>query len=262
MSLLCQLPYNFKYDDQMIDYLYDYKDIIDSVYVGFSKGDSSVSNNHRTIEQHIRKLDSIKKLLEIKVVYLINSVIPKDLDDVDTEMFQSGVVDCVNTSRDDVFIRVEEFSKENNISFSYEVSRLYNYLSDNKDLLKNKAERILFGFKHELEDFCAEKDHYLNLKIGYIANEECFPFCDKIVEHSKNIILRNFNEESFDFECPYTEYKKTNTAEEIFELHNRKDIELLKLCDRTKGDEELIDIFSRWFPIVETINSCDNEQTA
>ena len=255
MDLLCQIPYNFRYDEGLVEYLADYKDIIDSIYAGFSKGSRPVKNDSRKTQQHLKHLSEIKVALNIRIVYVMNSVIPTDLDTVDRTVLKSGIIDCVNFARDDIFKKVYDFTQENNLKFSYEISRFYSYIKDNKNILKNKAEYILFGFEHEMESFKSEKDHFPFLKIGYIANENCFPFCDKKLEHNRNVVLRNLGKEKEKFSCPYKEYRKTYSPEEILEVCSKNNVELLKICDRTMSDDELIHVFSKWFPVVRKINS-------
>ncbi|MGE5329310.1 MAG: hypothetical protein ACM3KR_07375 [Deltaproteobacteria bacterium] len=258
MSLLCQVPYNFSYDEGIMDYLYSYKDIIESVYAGFSKGSRPIKNDNKTITQHLKRLCEIKEALDVRIIYVMNSVIPTDLDDIDKTFLTSGIVDCINLARDDIFEEVYGFAQKNKLKFSYEVSRFYDLIQDNNDILKKSADYILFGFKHEIEAFQSVRSKFPAFKIGYIANENCFPFCDKKLDHNRNVILRNLGKEKKKFSCPYKEYRKLYTTEEITDICDKNNIDFLKICDRTMTDEELLNVLLKWIPIVETINKNKN----
>jgi hypothetical protein len=255
MTLKCQIPYNFNYNNTLFQYLSDYRHIIDSVYFGFSNGSRPIKKNSRDLKYHLTKLAKIKNILGIKLVYVLNSVIPIEIGDSDKEILSSGIVDVVTIARDEVYVQVQSLAKRYNLNFEYEVSRFYNYIHENQNNLIKSANFIMYGFEHEIQKYLTLKNDNEGIKFGYIVNEHCYPMCDKKLQHNSNVILRNLGQTDEKFSCPYKEKRILYTTKEIKSVCLKYPVEILKLCDRTMSDGELLNIFEKWFPFTEKINN-------
>lgn len=204
MTIKCQIPYNFMYDNTLVQYLSKYKDIIHSVYFGFSNGSRPTKKNSRDLEYHLDKLAKIKhELGDVKFSYVLNSVISIEIEDKDSLILSIGIVDIVTIARDDVYDQVENIVRKNNLNVQYEVSRLYDYVDENKNRLKEAASFVMYGFEHELQSCSTENG---TTKLGYLVNEQCYPFCKTKLLHNTNVLLRNLGKTEKKFSCPYNSH--------------------------------------------------------
>lgn len=257
MKILAQIPYNLSYDDyDLIEYLLLNKSILHSLYFGFSKGSRPwpFKNNNKTFEQHVEKLLKLKMMLNVKLVYLLNSVLPISLDDLDFSIISSGIVDIVTIARDDIFEQVNEFAEKKNIKLSYELSRLYAYVKDNSMITVKFADGAIFGFERELKEFLNSKAYY-GISIGFIINERCYESCGLKLVHNTNVMSRNLGLTKEKFICPNIEKTRIFEKEEIIRICNNYKINILKLCDRKMTDIDLKNTFKEWMPFINTLNS-------
>lgn len=245
VKMKLKLPYNYSYDEELMAYLEENSNIIDSVYFSFSKGSRPIKNVNESRYYHLKRLEKIKYKLGCKLNFVMNSVIQIDFTEFEQAILESGIVDIVTLARDDIYKKIRDYNEGEGIKIAYEASRFYNYIEDNKgDLLRN-ADILTYGFEHELSTPKSEKQ----LRC-FIANERCYEHCDFKIKHNTNVILRNLGKTTEKFSCPYKEKREIYSVEKVSRICNQYNIDLLKICDRTMTDEQLIDVYKTYFPII------------
>lgn len=247
MNIKLKIPYNFMYSDQLIDYLENYSDLIDSIYFSFSKGSRPIKNLLDNKFLHMKKLENIKNRLQVKVNFVLNSVISIPITDLEYFILESGLIDIVTIARDDVYNPIKEYNEKRNINIDYEASRFYKYIKENTGALQENADILTYGFEHELPRKKREEQ-----LLCFIANERCYDKCDFKVEHNTNVMLRNLGLTSEKFSCPYKDKREIYSMEKVHRICQEYEVDLLKFCDRTMSDDELLEIFRLWFPYIKT----------
>lgn len=254
MNVRCQIPYNNCYNEELINYLKSNKELLHSIYFGFANGSRPIKKFDRTIDEHIEFLNSIKKVLDVKLSYVLNTVIPIELNEIDKKVISSGIVDIVTIARDDVYTQVKDLTEKLGIKVEYELSRFYTKIKENNDLLKKAANISVYGFEKEIESF-SKYDSNFNIKEkSFILNERCYPNCEFKLQHNTNVILRNLGKTTKKFSCPYKDQRSVFTPDEIKYICAKYDIDILKICDRNMTDEELLELLKNWLPILNTYN--------
>lgn len=254
MKVKCQLPYNNCYGEDLINYLKSNKELLHSIYFGFANGSRPIKNLNRTIDEHIEFLASIKKVLDVKLSYVLNSVIPIELNDIDKKVISSGIADIVTIARDDIYTQVKDLTEKLGMKVEYELSRFYTKIEENNDLLKKAASISVYGFEKEIESF-SKYDKKFNIKEkSFILNERCYPNCKFKLEHNTNVVLRNLGKTNEKFSCPYKDKRSVFSPDEIRHICDKYNIDILKVCDRNMTDEELLELLKNWFPILNNYN--------
>ncbi len=251
-----KIPYNFNYNEDLTELLCNNKHHISSLYFSFSKGSRPVNSGTISIKYHLKRLEFLKSLLNIDIVYALNSVVPTKLDYTDHEILNCGIVDIVTLARDDIYHQVKSFVGKKPIEsfLKYETSRFYNYITENTGELRSASDYIVYGFEKEIPPI---RDN--TQKHGFIVNENCYPDCDKKILHNTEVVHRNLSNGTKDFSCPYKEKRILYSKEYIRRIISNYSIDYLKLCDRTMTDNELMQVFIEWIPFVESLNDMEEE---
>lgn len=246
MNIKLKLPYNFSYSEELTDYLEPYSDMIDSIYFSFSKGSRPIKKLQDRRYFHMKKLEKIKERLKVRLNFVLNSVIPVQVTDFECFMLESGLIDIVTIARDDIYEPIKEYVDKKNFKMIYEASRFYNYIGENNGILFKNAGILTYGFEHELP---ANKNEQL---LCFIANERCYDKCEFKIEHNTNVLLRNLEVTLEKFSCPYKDKRQVYSHEKVERICRKYDIDLLKFCDRTMTDKELLEVFQLWFPFIKS----------
>lgn len=248
MNIKLKLPYNFYYSEELIEYLEDYADLIDSIYFSFTKGSRPLKNLQDSRYFHIKKLEKIKERLNVKLNYVLNSVIHIEVTELDQFIFESNLVDIVTLARDDVYESVSEYIEKKNLRMCYEASRFYRHIDNNQGTLLNNANILTYGFEYELPH-----DKKNDQLLCFIANERCYDKCEFKIKHNTNVLLRNLGETIEKFSCPYKDKREIYSKEKVMNICEEYNVDLIKFCDRTMTDHELLHIFKDWFPYIKTV---------
>lgn len=247
MRVTLKLPYNFSYSEELIEYLETYSELIDSIYFSFSKGSRPIKTLHDSRYFHIKKLEKIKERLQVKLNYVLNSVVPVKFTDFEQFILESNLIDIITIARDDVYEPFSQYIEKKNLKMHYEASRFYNHIEENKGILLKNADIVTYGFEHELP---ADKNK--DQLLCFIANERCYHKCEYKIEHNTNVILRNLEATTEKFSCPYKEKRELYSHEKVQKICQKYNIDLLKFCDRTMTDKELLETFQSWFPFIQS----------
>lgn len=254
MNIKLKLPYNFSYSEELMEYLEPYSHMIDSIYFSFSKGSRPIKNVRDRRYFHIKKLENIKERLQVKLNFVLKSVIPLEITDFEYFIIESGLVDIITIARDDVYEPISQFVEKKELKVLYEASRFYNHIKENEGLLLKNADILTYGFEHELPTDINEDQ-----LLCFIANERCYDKCEHKIKHNTNVLLRNLELTSEKFSCPHKDKREVYSHEKVQRICEEYNVDLLKFCDRTMTDEELLEIFQSWFPFIESTLNQENK---
>ena len=185
--------------------------------------------------------------MKVRLNFVLNSVIPVQVTDFECFMLESGLIDIVTIARDDIYEPIKEYIDKKNFKMVYEASRFYNYIGENKGILLKNAGILTYGFEHELP---ANKNE--EQLLCFIANERCYDKCEFKIEHNTNVLLRNLEVTLEKFSCPYKDKRQVYSHEKVERICRKYNIDLLKFCDRTMTDKELLEVFQLWFPFIKS----------
>jgi len=250
MNIKLKLPYNFSYSEELLEYLETYSEMIDSIYFSFSKGSRPIKKLQEGRFFHIKKLENIKERLQVKLNFVLNSVIPQQVTDFEYFILESNLIDIVTIARDDVYEPISQYVEKKNLKILYEASRFYNHIEDNEGLLLKNANILTYGFEHELPS-----DRNKDQLLCFIANERCYDKCEYKIKHNTNVLLRNLEITSEKFSCPYKDKREVYSHEKVQRICEKYKVDLLKFCDRTMTDKELLEIFQSWFPFIKSTSN-------
>lgn len=242
--MLYQVPYNYEYSLPVREFVSENAKLIHSIYFGFSNASRATILDKMGIEEHMKCLSDFKQK-GISLAYVLNQVIDfNGLDEYDKYFLDSGLVDIVILSQDTAFEYIYEKYGD---KFEYETSRFYFYLNNNDGILLKASSIVAFGFEKEL-DLHWNKISTINpnVKISFIANENCYSKCKLKIQHNANQNLRNKGIDVEKFNCPYIDKRYFFTEEDVKTVCEKYPVEIIKVCDRAFDDEKLLQHMRKW----------------